>query len=66
MTDPMTTDEVARELGLAPVTVRAQFNRGRFTGRRASARVILIDRASVEYYRRTFLGRPGRKKGDPS
>lgn len=64
--DPMTTAEAARELGVKQGTVRAQFARGRLTGRRTD-RVILLDRDSVYRYRREFLGRPGRRKeGTPS
>ena len=64
MNDPMTTAEAARELGLAQNTVRKQYREGRLTGR-TTDRVILLDRASVEAYRRRSLGRPGRrKKGD--
>ena len=69
MTD-MLTREVAESLGISQITVRKQFNRGRLTGRRVRPpgsrwSVLLIDRQSVETYRRDYLGRRGPRKEEP-
>jgi excisionase family DNA binding protein len=59
----VTVDEAAADLGLRPVTIRAQYRRGRLTGRRLGRRLILIDRESVTAYRIDHLGPRGRRKG---
>ena len=63
----MTVAATAKDLGLSPVTVRAQFRNGRLTGQRITwspgYSVILINRSSVAHYRDTYLGRKGPKKG---
>lgn len=59
----VTVAEAAEMLGITRVTVRAQYRRGRLRGRRVGAQFLLIDRASVDDYRRTTLGRHGRPKG---
>lgn len=56
----MTTNEAAAALGIKPVTVRAAIKAGRLRARKVG-RDWHITPASVEAYRATSLGQPGRK-----
>ena len=56
----MTVNEAAESLGLAPATVTAQIRHKRLPATRRG-RQWWITPAAVELYRRTILGKPGRK-----
>lgn len=49
----MTIDDAAVFLAVKPGTVRAAIRRGRLRGYRIGRRVIVLDRADVEAYRRS-------------
>lgn len=61
--DMLTVREVAKSLGLKPVTVRRAYREGRLTGRRYGSETgwsfLMIDPQSVETYRTRHLGRRG-------
>ena len=59
--DYVTTREAAQSLGIRPGSVRAAITAGHIMTRRIGT-IHLISRREVEYYRREYLGRVGRKK----
>ncbi len=63
--DWFTTEEAARELGLAPSSIRAAAKKGTIKVETIAPRVRAITREEVERYRREHLGRNwnGRRAG---
>ncbi len=57
--DWYTTDEAARELGLAPSTIRGAARRGVLRVEVVAPRVRAITREELERYRREHLGKGG-------
>lgn len=57
----LTVADAAKDLGLAPATLRSQLRHGALTGRRVGP-VWTISREEVERYRSRSLGRPGPRK----
>lgn len=62
MSDYITTAEAARELGVSPRRVLALLHAGRLRGEPVTARMWLIERASLEGARHRPRGRPKNRK----